>query len=118
MGATTSVPSEAGVVTVCASLEIDITIGGDWSAPALAGEAWRESMDSGALRPPRLSRGSGLSGSSVGECSWSEKEPWAMRGGGPELERHGRYDEIGGETGLLVLAPLSIHAGIEETATS
>lgn len=84
------------------------------------GEAWRDSIDSGGLTPPRLSRGScGLSGSSLVERSCSEKDPPGNKGGGPELDRQCRNDiGSGGETGLLVLAPLSSHVGIEETATS
>lgn len=107
---------------LCASCEMDITTeaeGVGSSVSPVTGEAWRESMDSGALRPPRLGRGScGLSNSSLGERSCS-KDLAGIRGGGPELERHGRND-IGsdGETGLLLRAPLSNHGGIEETATS
>ena len=106
---------------MCASREIDITMEGGLGSLRLAtGEAWRESIDSGALRPPRLSRGScGLSGSSLRLCSWSPNELVDIKGGGPELERHGRNDiGSGGEAGLLVLAPLSNHGGIGATATS
>jgi len=121
VGARTSAASGAGVVTVCASREIDITMEGwEWSVPLLTGDAWRESIDSGALRPPRLSRGRcGLSGSSLSEGPCSSRELVEIRGGGPEWERHGRDDiGSGGETGLLALAPLSYHAGIEGVATS
>jgi len=74
------------------------------------GEAWRESIDSGALSPPRRSRGSDRSGSSPSEASCSAKELAEIKTGGPEPERHGRYEmDWGGETGLLVLAPMSDH---------
>lgn len=121
VGIGASAAAATGDVTVCASREIDITTAGeDWSVPPLTGEAWRESIDSGALRPPRLSRGRcGRSGSSIYESSCSPKELMGIRGGGPETERHGRDDKgSGGEIGLLVVAPPSNHAGMEDAATS
>lgn len=119
MGAGTSAASAAGVVTALASREMDITMGGgEWSVPLLAGDAWRESIDSGALRPPCLSRGScGLWSPNMRRCS--SRDTVVIRGGGPELERRGRdVKSSGGETGLLVLAPLSYHVGMAVMATS
>lgn len=90
------------------------------SASPIAGEAWRESMDSGALNPPRRSRGCVLSDSSLSEPSSSGRELAGIKAGGPEPEpeRHGRNAMgWGGDTGLLVL-PLISDQGITEGATS